>query len=268
MENTDESLFFTHPEDISKRKKLNTLFEQWMEQIRSCGDILFPDDGKYYPAESYFIKDGFYPGYFSGNHSKVLFIGRETRDTASCGLEKDRILCDLGCSFKNAPNAVSFFRRIFYIYYGILTEGKYPFCDIPYPDKMIEDKLYGFAFMNISKYSNDAENSAAADYDLINKFLLDSNLEKRNFVREEIEILDPDIIITANLWETHINRKYLELSFPSGDFTKIKAYKNQAVLYDFQFNGKVIKLIDTCHFSARGSDEEDFYKPVVKLLFG
>ena len=121
--------------------------------------------------------------------------------------------------------------------------------------------------MNISKYSNDSENSATADYDLINRFLADSNLTKRNFIREEIELLDPDIIITANLWDTKIKQEYLELVFPTGDFEEVKSSKNEAILYDFQFNQKKIKFIDAFHFSARGSDEGKFYEPIMNLLF-
>lgn len=263
----NENLYFTQQEDISKRKQLKELFNQWLKQISTCDDIQFPVDGKDYPATEYFVKDGFYPGYFSENHPKVLFIGRETRETASCHESKDRILCDLEYAFKDSPNKMPFIRRIFYIYYGILTEGRYKFEEIPYPDEMVKNKQYGFAFMNISKYSNDSENSATADYDLINRFLADSNLTKRNFIREEIELLDPDIIITANLWDTKIKQEYLELVFPTKDFEEVKSYKNEAILYDFQFNQKKIKFVDAFHFSARGSDEGKFYEPIMNLLF-
>lgn len=264
--NKEEKKYFTHPKDIWKRMQLNELFGDWGIQISKSDDILFRDDGKKYPAKEYFVKDGFYPGYFSENHTKVLFIGRETRGTASFDKSKDRILCDLGYIFSTA-NQMPFLRRIFYMYYAILTEGKYKFWEIPYPDEMVKNKQYGFAFMNISKYSNDSEISAAADYDLINRFLADSNLTKRNFIREEIELLDPDIIITANLWETKINPDYLEVVFPTNAFSEIKRYEDQAILYNFQFNQKEIQFIDTYHFSAIGSDEKKFYEPIRNLLF-
>ena len=120
----DENLYFTQQKDICKRKQLKELFNQWIKQISTCDDIQFPDDGKKYPTTEYFVKDGFYPGYFSGKYPKVLFIGRETRGTASFHKSKDRILCDLEYAFKNSPNKIPFVRRIFYIYYGILTKGK------------------------------------------------------------------------------------------------------------------------------------------------
>lgn len=263
----DENLYFTQQKDICKRKQLKELFNQWIKQISTCDDIQFPDDGKKYPTTEYFVKDGFYPGYFSGKYPKVLFIGRETRGTASFHKSKDRILCDLEYTFKNSPNKIPFVRRIFYIYYGILTKGKYQFCDIPYPVEMVKNEQYGFAFMNISKYSNDSERSVAANYNLINQFFTDSDLTKRNFIREEIELLDPDIIITANLWDTKIKQEYLELVFPTKDFVEVKSYKNEAILYDFQFNQKKIKFIDAYHFSAIGSDGENFYEPIINLLF-
>lgn len=69
---------------------------------------------------------------------------------------------------------------------------------------MVQNNHYGFAIMNISKYSNYADNGATADFHLINQFLKDSDLRKRNFIREEITLLEPDIIIAANLWESKI----------------------------------------------------------------
>ena len=53
----NENLYFTQQEDISKRKQLKELFNQWLKQISTCDDIQFPDDGKDYPATEYFVKD-------------------------------------------------------------------------------------------------------------------------------------------------------------------------------------------------------------------
>lgn len=258
--------YFSEVKDISKRKEILQLFEEWLKVISGCKDILFSDDGKYYPATDYFVKDGFYPGYFSGKYPRVLFIGRENRYISSYSKDNDRILHDLEYSFENNPDKDIFWRRVFYMFYAVITGGKFPYSKVPYPSEMIADKLYGFALMNISKYSNDCDDGANADYSLINRFLDDTNLSKRNFIREEIRILDPDVIITANLWESKIKKEYLELVFPDKDFKLVKSYKNVANLYDFKFENKKIKLIDTYHFSAIGSDASLFYDPVSNLI--
>ena len=131
---------------------------------------------------------------------------------------------------------------------------------------MVEENNYGFAIMNISKYSNDQEDGAIANYELINQFLKDSDLDKENYIRKEIELLEPDIIITANLWDGNINNELLEKIFPPSDCTYIKPFKDAANMWNFKLKEKTVKLIDLYHFSSRKSDQIHFYEPVMKLL--
>jgi len=83
-------------------------------------------------------------------------------------------------------NSSTFYRRLLYLTYGIINKGKIAFEDLPYANEiaqnMIITKRFGFALMNISKYSNDRADGAKADVKLINQFLEDSNLEKRNLL--------------------------------------------------------------------------------------
>ena len=44
--------------------------------------------------------------------------------------------------------------------------------------------------------------------------------------------------------------------------------KGNVCLRDFDLNGRTIKRLDTYHFSKPGNDQELFYDPVMKLLFG
>ena len=265
---------FTDPKDKEKREELNKLFYAWKKAIASKPDILFEDGQKYHPLD-YFNKDGFYPGYFSAK-PRILFIGRESRNCSKC----DRI--------KTKPKdwleelrGNGFWRRILYLVYGIRENGECRFEDIPAANEilneMIKNNDYGFAFMNISKYSNDSE-KWEADTKLINCFLRDSELEKRNFIREEIELLEPNIIITANLWDNKlgIKNEYLEMVFPTNDRSNYKFDDENdynACLQSFTFNGREIKLVDTYHFSApfvkseKADDKKHFYDPVMKLLF-
>lgn len=260
--------YFTSEIEKQKRAELLKLMRQWKAVIKTKDKITFSDDGKKYDAIEFFNSDGFYPGYFKKGRKRVLFIGREARGISGT----DRILHDLKNYFKTANiNTSTFWRRILYIVYGIQKKGKKEYSEIPYAKEILAEMQkkndYGFALMNISKYSNDAENGATANFKLINQFLQDSELTKRNFIREEISILDPDIIITANLWAGRIDCDELEKIIPEKDCKCIKNINDTACLYDFNFNGKIIKLIDLFHFSRSGSDEKLFYTPTMELLF-
>lgn len=256
--------------DIQLKNQLDSLFADWKSSVRSKPKIEFHEDKKLYDAIEYFNEDGFFPGYVDSK-PRVLFIGRESRYISG----KNRIAAELERLCINNPNPQksSYWRRIFYLAYGIKNTGKFKYNEIPYADEIFKEMLksadFNFAIMNISKYSNDAEDGANADYKLINRSLEDSLLESRNFVREEIELLNPDIIISANLWNGKINEQFLEKIFPSDDFSATQEDKNKtAYIYDFILNDKKIKFLDLYHFSAIKNDEETFYNPAMELLFG
>ena len=258
---------FKNPKDIKKREELLKLFDDWKAIIKTKNQIFFPNEGKYFDALDYFNTDGFFPGYFS-TKPRILFIGRESRNCSKC----DRI------NYKNPYEMIDelgggYWNRMLRLVYGIKKGGNCQFTDIPAPidilKKMIKYNNYGFAIMNISKYSNDGK--WPANCQLINQFLKDSELEKRNFIREEIELLEPNIIITLNLWETKIKKEYLNLIFGTSDFQTDDS--ENAEIGQFNLKGKTIKLVNTYHFSAytikheTADDQKHFYDPVMKLLF-
>ena len=259
--------YFTDEFERQKRKELIVLMNDWKKVISKKDKIVFRDDGEAYDSKDYFNTDGFFPGYFSAK-KRVLFIGRESR----CISGEDRIESDLK-NFKDLePSASSYWRRLLYITYGIRHNGKYKFEEIPNANdilaQMLDSNDFGFAIMNISKYSNDCDDGASADYELINRFLEDSELDKRNFVQEEIELLSPSVIITANLWNGEIKKELINAAFPEKLFSEgIGLQNNEACLYDYRLGKKTIKLRDLFHFSSRKSDAEYFYNPVMKLLF-
>lgn len=263
-ESDEQSIVYE--KENEKKSQLDNLMSDWKDVIKTKEQIIFPDTGTYYDAIEYFYSDGFYPGYFSAK-KKILFIGREARYASG----NDRVQKDLEWFKNDSLTGSNYWRRLFYIAYGIEHDGKISFENIPNANdistSMLENKSFNFAIMNVSKYSNDQEDGATANFQLINQFLKDSDLDKRNFVREEIEMLDPDIIITANLWDGNINNHEMEKIFPLEDFIEIARYENCAILYDFHFEGKNIHLVDLYHFSSIGSDKERFYDPVMKLLF-
>ena len=259
--------YFTDEAEVQKRKDLTVLMNDWKKVIKSKGKIEFFDDGKKYDAIDYFNSDGFFPGYFSAKQ-RVLFIGRESRYSSG----SDRITSDLDSFSELDANSSSYWRRILYLTYGIKRGGKVKFADLPSAQEILSEMRksnnYGFAIMNISKYSNDRDDGAVADYSLIDRFLEDSELDKRNFVQEEIALLEPHVIITANLWnEGGIREDLLNLAFPEDKFSDMRAVSDKACFYHFRLGRRTVKLIDLYHFSSRKSDEDYFYKPVMKLLF-
>jgi len=261
---------FTDLKDKEKKEDLRKLYDAWEKVISSKDPIFFPDFGKYFDAITYFNEDGFYPGYFSTS-PRILFIGREATGCGNDnGVPIDRTITKYE-DWDEELKGNRFWRRILSLVYGIKNEGRCKFEDLPPANEilkgMADNNNYGFALINISKYSNDKKDKSA-DYVLINRFLKDSELEKRNFIREEIELLEPDIIITANLWNSRINKKYLNMIFPKNNFFKPDDKDEAACMWDFNLNNNIIKLVETYHFSARYKDDKKhFYDPVMKLLF-
>ena len=235
------------------------LLDDWEKVIQKNNPELAP----------LFTRDGAFPGYSSA-HPKVLFIGRESR-YADTG---DRITSDIAWFKKLKPGEGmgNYWNRIITIVYLIRTGHKYSSGQTPNPRAIIDQMQmtgnYGFAIMNISKYLNpEEEKSGTSNFNLINQFLADSDLSQRNFVREEIEALAPDIIITANLWGCKIKKKYLDLIFPPQDLgAPVFDRTKNACLQNFRLNDRTVKRIDTYHFSAVGNDQELFYDPIMELV--
>jgi len=247
--------------EIEKRKQINALMSDWRSEIAS------KDRSEYFEKEdplSYFVSDGFFPGYYN-QKIKVLFINRETRYMTD---EGDYIECLIKYFKTNFLQRIH--RRLLYIIQGIKNNGKLKFEEVKmkkYIDiakEMVHTNDYGFAYMNISKYSNCLDDPKA-DYVLINKFLEHSNLGNRNYFREELEILNPDIIITGNLWVREINAEYLDLCFGKLAWQDIDGKINVSNII---LNRKNIKLINTYAFADRHSDKEFFYDPIMETIFG
>ena len=239
---------------------LLSLFTDWKAVIKKNNSAL----------ADFFTLDGAFPGYHSAP-CKVLIIGRESRFAPS----RDRIADDQAWFKKLSPRDTlgAYWNRVISLVYGIWNQGRLSYSALPAPAEILTDMVknnsYGFAIMNISKYLNTADDSGTSNFNLINQFLEDSELDRRNFIQEEIAILSPDVIITANLWDCGIKKTYLHKIFPQsllGPLCFDSENKN-ASLQDFHLNGKTIKLVDIYHFSAAGSTQNKFYNPVMELLF-
>lgn len=253
-----------------KNKELEFLFSDWIKQLSKNKTPI--DNGnkeKTTPADC-FAKDGFFPGYFDENNLKVCFIGRETRLIGGHDFrDTTKEFFEIDFSKNN-----NWWRHILYIVYGIKTKGEFKFEEIPDSlgilNEMYDSKKYGFASINISKYSNDNKSNWQTNINLVHRFLKDSELEKTNFFQKELEILNPDVIITANLWDI-IESDYINLCLPESNFSETKNIihngESIAEYGKYNLNGKTIDFIDLYHFSAKKSDKYCYYNPVMKILF-
>lgn len=199
-----------------------------------------------------FITDGFYP-YYTFQRHKILFIGREAYGEAEADYIEE---------FYNGNMKGIFHNRILYIAFGILAK-KYREKD--WKEMPSADEIYGnfakedgisYAFMNISKLSNESGNSKI-DLPQLNRFL--DLPETVKFIEKEIVILSPDIIISANLGDIGVLGRF------EGKLSENESGHTPDVhLYTFSGEeGRKVPWIDGWHFSARNKPTfESFYSPI------
>jgi len=243
--------------------------QDW-EKTVSTEEVISKDDNKKHYGNELFYRDGFLPGYY-GTDPKVLFIGKESRYTG--GLDYIETTIDTFRKQNINQRSLIFYQRILCMYNvirnnGIIDEN---ITADQIAKSMVDKKEYGFAIMNISKYSNDSDTGTRRSKYLMNKFFEDSKLDKTNYIKKELEILDPDLIITAYLWDGTINEEYLDKHFGKTTSLGKNAMVNSvcaATLNSIELNNKSIKLIDTYHFSWWKVNSTDYYyNPIKELLF-
>ena len=249
----------------AKRLEINELMKNWRHEVENNRKI---------KRDCYFASDGFFPGYFN-QKQKVLFIAREAKYMTADGYD-DYVATFMKVFFeRDNQNKSSFIRWTLYIVEGIKNNGMIKFKDVKKKsaDKIAKEMLatnnYGYAVMNVSKYSNERSDGGTANKSMIKNFLEHSSINGIKYFKKELEILTPDIIITGHLWNGIIHKEYLKSCFNFDiDKQKPNKSKNSVDLYEIKLNNKSTKLINTYHFSSRNkSDENDFYNPVMKLVF-
>jgi hypothetical protein len=260
------------PAEQEQRRKIEALMDAWRKKL-SKARVQFKDDGEYYAGSEYFCADGFYPYYYQ-QKKKILFIAREAAGISNADfieviLHAYRENSVGGRTLDQVQN--SFHNRMMYLTWGILRDGTVPYQEVPWASEI--GKTFGtpegisFAFMEISKYSNDGQDAPShRDVELMTSFLKDSQLEKRNFVREELDILDPDLVITMNLWMSGLDYDLLELALGEVPTVDAETYQPEAGLYTITINNRAVPLIDLFHFSAIKNTEESFYNVVMSII--
>ncbi len=236
---------------------LESLFRDWHRHFASNASSLV----KHKPEEMVF--DGFYPHYFSQKR-RILFIGWEAVDISN--QNNMAVLFEVYHHGKHLGdtkhiNNDKFHSRMLRIVYGVMN-GMPSWETIPSASE-IGDMIgtpdgLSFAFLNISKLSNET-GSPKADWPVINAAYLLST-SGRNYIQEEILILEPDIIVTMNADKLPAESESL------GKWTLIHRY-DQAESYWLSYGGNRTLVVNTWHLSARGTNGgEDYYVPICNAI--
>lgn len=242
--------FYPLKRDQELYKKLDNLFTQWKK------DIGFPKH-----KSDVWNSDGIFPGYTSAKF-KILFVGRENRtdyDYAQNLGKFDNNLIFLKLSEWDNEGNKNHFRSRFYPRILEITrkinnhDAPNEYTTNEYLDYLREKHRLDFAFMEISKYAN-----IKADGDKVNKKMVDSFLTDKSIenTQKEIEIINPDLIITMNLWSSDLGIK--------DKMNKIFGIANpeKGKLCTAKIGKQEFKLMNLYHFSAYNRKNEDFIKPV------
>ncbi len=157
---------------MTKTEQLNELFGRWKEHWQSYGigaDKFSPDG--IINEESY-----------QGASIKLLFILRESNTGHGKGID---IKIHLGDNLKWI-----IWHQLAKWAFGILNNFERPFEDVNNSYEEMRAASRQIAVMNLKKYTG----GSSVDYSLLNAFaFLDSE-----FIREEIDIIEPEVIVCCN----------------------------------------------------------------------
>lgn len=250
----------------AKLHALEALFTKWEKMV---GD-----------REGYwFVPDGFYPRYFA-QKTKILYIGRDAYNVYESYITQFMQQYLTGRMGDNGVNInrVKFHKMLIKVAYGLIHDCPWRATkahpeQIPSAFEICQDgKVFEratFAFMNLCKWTHEHVKEGGkdekekgtgwgVDREAVDEFVNKSVTQKRNFFLEEIELLDPDIIITLHHMPNLIARW-------TGNLAKRVATNGNCCVYRLS-NGKHERMIfDPWHFSSWKSEERDIYNPLWKM---
>lgn len=152
-------------------ERLNKLFNAWEKE---------------YPIGT-FCRDGIInESYFTEAKKKILFITKEPNDPSQSQWDFREV-------YNREISPYPFCYRITEWSYGILNEFKQPIEDVWKNKDHAHLCLKSIAMMNIKK-------SGGKGYSNIND-MLEYSMRDIDFIREEIKIIDPEIIILGTSWK-------------------------------------------------------------------
>lgn len=238
---TLDSSFYPNSE-LELKVKIDSLMNQWAERCSNSDD---------------FSSDGFYP-YYTMQRYRILFVGRESRGLG--GRDYIKVLHHAykgfdgkGQTIGGRPmNCLAFHRKMFYLSYGILKN--FPdFYSIPKPSKLAinfaTESGISFSFMEVSKSSNPKDEDFRSNWYSIGSSIKKAIDTNRNYIREEIELLSPDIIIGSGVYNLHEIIQH----------NNIKVLDKNVVLLS-NLSRKNTLYCSTYHFSCYKNSDFSLYK--------
>lgn len=240
-------------EEHKKIDDLNSLYDEWQKSL--------PEE-----QQEIFMGYGFYPHYFS-MHPRVLFVAAEATGENTFEYIDELYNCYRNTKYVGTQplNNYTFHRRILQMAYSILNKT-----DTNIPSASDLGDLLGkpdgisFAFKNISSALN--QKTVYLDSELVG-----TSVEKgKQFFLREMEILDPQIIILANIMTRKLDDGFFY------DKLKLIPIERQVsediCIHKGILNNREIIGIETYHFSATKSskggisDKEYFLSPILKYI--
>lgn len=280
LDNDFEKAFALHGETGLRTKTLR-LHE---DAISSLYDVPvtshdYPED---YAGCTYYTRDGFMPGYTKMKR-KVLFIGKESRWSAPNSLDPMQNASDI---IKNTHSrfhqdtTTLFEQRMIAIATLFQTIDRYSSYDELIWEnwsevrKSVTDGTTAFAYLELSKFAN-CNDTHQVDKKLMNQWK-DFDLN-HHIGRQQIEMLQPDFIVTLNLIKTFYSSLVAMLdteivALEAGDFGKApeKAPYHDPDLTMMKVRAPwdhsiCIPLFDVWHFSAPKANTA-FFDPIRRAL--
>jgi hypothetical protein len=265
MNEVSEHLYSKRERDLLRR--LDRLFIEWQRQWD--GDT------------GWFVWDGFYPGYLNMS-KKILFLGRDSYDVYNnydFPNPHGNYISDFIPRYQNGCmddgkniNRVRFHKLLLQVAYGLLhNRSPIEWQDVLDAKSICENGLIfdevSFAFMNLAKVSHESCEPCGVNADWAKiDFAVDFSTKNRNFIREEVELLAPDLIIAMNLNENPLGRDYYKSIFGE-NIAKSKIFVDDCTIYEVTLPCmKHIPLLDCWHFSGRFSEEIYIYRPIINAL--
>lgn len=241
--------------DIEINNKLNLIFDTLSKKVSSVQT----DEGNI--PGSAFIKDGILPKY-SGQKVRILYLARE------CIIQHEErgenYVEVMNTAYKEQQvgayplNRYAFHRKMFKITYGLNHDSDWD--KIPKPTEMNYPSDVSFAIMEFSKIGNES-GDWKTDSSRFNSFVSTVSNYYPQFWSEEIEIIDPDVIIGMNINEFGNYYNYLGIIQQIEKDLELGVTAYWLILP----NGAKKLLIDTYHFSSRKKESKFFYEPIREL---
>jgi len=275
-----ELVFENHHETLL-RSQINDLHTRIIRELHEL-----PISSRDYPEWSagctYYSRDGFMPGY-SAAPKKILFIGRESRWSYPNTLDPKKITSDIvkNTYVRFLQDKTSLFeQRMVSIAAQFLVPDKFTsYENIIWENwtsvrNAVIDGEIAFAYLELSKFAN-CNDDSSVDWMLMNQY---ANFDATySFGKQQIELLKPDIIITANLMKDFSESLQVMLGshlveFDSGDdFAK----RNSNSIRDPDLlirkvqspwdSSRFIPVLDVWHFTARKQNSV-YFDPIKNAL--